>query len=103
MADLKTRYQVVIIDSPPLSAGIDPFVLSAATGNMMVVLRAGETDRTLAEEKLKLMDRLPVRILGAVLNSISADGSYRYYRYVYGYTTDDENEAAARLPAGAGS
>jgi polysaccharide biosynthesis transport protein len=103
MAELKGRYQVVIIDSPPLSAGIDPFVLSAATGNMMIVLRSGETDRTLAEEKLKLMDRLPVRILGAVLNSISADGSYRYYRYVYGYTTDDENEAAARLPAGAGS
>ncbi|MGH7586445.1 MAG: GumC family protein [Gemmatimonadales bacterium] len=103
MADLKSRYQVVIVDSPPLSAGIDPFVLSAATGNMMIVLRAGETDRTLAEEKLKLMDRLPVRILGAVLNSISADGTYRYYRYVYGYTTEDENEAAARLPAGAGS
>jgi Mrp family chromosome partitioning ATPase len=102
MAQLKGRFQVVLVDSPPLSAGIDPFVLSASTGNMMVVLRSGETDRTLAEEKLKLMDRLPVRVLGAVINSTSATGAYRYYHYVYGYTTEDEG-ASARLPAGATS
>ncbi len=102
MAQLKARFQVVLVDSPPLSAGIDPFVLSAATGNMMIVLRSGETDRTLAEEKLKLMDRLPVRVLGAVINSTTAGGAYRYYHSVYGYTTEDEG-AAARLPAGATS
>jgi capsular exopolysaccharide synthesis family protein len=102
MTQLRSRFQVVLVDSPPLSAGIDPFVLSASTGNMMIVLRSGETDRTLAEEKLKLMDRLPVRVLGAVINSTTAGGAYRYYHYVYGYTTEDEG-AAARLPAGAGS
>ena len=103
MAQLKARYQVVLVDSPPLSAGIDPFVLSASTGNMMLVLRSGETDRTLAEEKLRLMDRLPVRVLGAVINSTSANGVYRYYHYVYGYTTEDEGTRPAELPAGAGS
>lgn len=102
MSELKSRFQVVLVDSPPLSAGIDPFVLSASTGNMMVVLRSGETDRTLAEEKLKLMDRLPVRVLGAVINSTTTGGAYRYYHYVYGYTTEDEG-ASARLPAGAAS
>jgi capsular exopolysaccharide synthesis family protein len=102
MTQLKTRFQVVLVDSPPLSAGIDPFVLSASTGNMLIVLRSGETDRTLAEEKLKLMDRLPVRVLGAVINSTSATGAYRYYHYVYGYTSEDEGEAA-QLTAGAGS
>jgi len=91
MAALKTRYNVIVIDSPPLGAGIDPFVLSTATGNIMLVLRSGETDRQMAEAKLRLLDRLPVRILGAVLNDIStSDHAYKYYRYVYGYTADEE-------------
>ena len=91
MATLKTRYNVIVIDSPPLGAGIDPFVLSTATGNIMLVLRSGETDRQMAEAKLRLLDRLPVRILGAVLNDIStSDHAYKYYRYVYGYTADEE-------------
>ncbi|MEP6572552.1 MAG: polysaccharide biosynthesis tyrosine autokinase, partial [Gemmatimonadota bacterium] len=93
MAELKTQYNVIIIDSPPLGAGIDPFVLGTSTGHMMLVLRSGETDRQMAEAKLKLLDRLPIRVLGAVLNSIQAEGVYRYYSYVYGYTADEEPAA----------
>lgn len=88
---MKSQYSAIIVDSPPLGAGIDPFVLGTATGNIMIVLRAGETDRQMAEAKLKLLDRLPVRILGAVLNDIRAkDSAYKYYHYVYGYTADEQ-------------
>jgi capsular exopolysaccharide synthesis family protein len=90
MAALKSRFNVIIVDSPPLGAGIDPFVLSTATGNLMLVLRSGASDRQMAEAKLKLVDRLPVRVLGAVLNDIHADGVYKYYSYIYGYTLDEE-------------
>jgi succinoglycan biosynthesis transport protein ExoP len=101
MATLKTRYNVIIIDSPPLGAGIDPFVLATATGNILLVLRSGETDRQMAEAKLKLLDRLPIRILGAVLNDIrSADSAYRHYRYVYGYTADEEPAPQLTGPSG---
>jgi succinoglycan biosynthesis transport protein ExoP len=90
MATLKARYGVIIVDSPPLGAGIDPFVLGTATGNMVMVLRSGETNREMAEAKLKVLDRLPIRILGAVLNDIRAGGVYQYYGYVYGYVADEE-------------
>jgi succinoglycan biosynthesis transport protein ExoP len=90
MAEMKTRFNVIIVDSPPLGAGIDPFVLGTATGHMLMVFRSGETDRQMAEAKLKLLDRLPVRVLGAVLNDIQADGVYKYYSYLYGYTSDEE-------------
>jgi len=91
MATLKTRFNVIIMDSPPLGAGIDPFVLGTATGNMLLVLRSGETEREMAENQLKLMERLPIRLLGAVLNSVNtAETAYKYYRYVYGYTADEE-------------
>ena len=97
MADLRARYDVIIVDSAPLGAGIDPFVLGTATGNMLLVLRAGQTDRKLAMAKLELLDRLPIRLLGAVLNHIETTGAYKYYSYLYGYTEDeDEVEPAGR-------
>jgi capsular exopolysaccharide synthesis family protein len=90
MGDMKARFNVIIVDSPPLGAGIDPFVLGTATGHMLVVFRAGETDRQMAEAKLRVLDRLPVRVLGAVLNEIQTEGVYKYYTYLYGYTADEE-------------
>lgn len=91
--DLRDRYQVVVIDTPPLGAGIDPFALGAVAGSLLIVLRTGETDRRMAQAKLKLLDRLPVRVMGAVLNGVEAKGVYQYYSYIYGYTASDEEPA----------
>lgn len=102
MVGLKAQFNVVIVDSPPLGAGIDPFVLGTATGNIMLVLRSGETDRQMAEAKLRLLDRLPIRILGAVLNDIQFDGVYKYYSYIYGYTADEERAPQLAAQAGDG-
>ena len=98
LGQLRQQYDVVIVDSPPLSAGIDPYALGTATGNMIVVLRAGETNMRLAQSKLQTLDRLPVFLLGAVLNGIQPKGVYEYYSYEYGYAADDEDEDTP-LPA----
>jgi Mrp family chromosome partitioning ATPase len=83
LATLKGRFDVIIVDSAPLSAGIDPLVLATQTTNLLLVLRVGETDRRLADAKLRLVDRLPVRAIGAVLNAVNVTGSFRYYAYNY--------------------
>ena len=83
MATLHREFDVVVVDSPPLCAGIDAFVLATQARNMLLVLRTGQTDRKLADAKLRLADRLPIRVLGAVLNGVPAEGSYRYYGYHY--------------------
>lgn len=88
LASLRGRFDAIIVDSPPLGAGVDAYVLSAAVGAMTLVLRSGETDRKMAHAKLELMDRMPVAILGAVLNDIRASGEFRYYSYLYGYQPD---------------
>jgi len=100
---LKGMYDVVLIDSPPLGAGIDPFVLGTHSAHMLLVLRSGETDRQMAEVKLQILDRLPVRLVGAVLNHISAGvGAYKYYSYTYGYASENEIEGETKknLPEG---
>jgi capsular exopolysaccharide synthesis family protein len=86
--DMRAQYDVVIIDSPPLVAGIDAYALGAAAGAMLIVLRPAETDRKLAAAKLDILERLPIRILGAVLNAVPGGGAYRYYGADYTYDGD---------------
>jgi succinoglycan biosynthesis transport protein ExoP len=89
---MRERFDVVIIDSPPLVAGMDAYALGAAAGSMLIVLRPAVTDRKLAAAKLEVLDRLPIRILGAVVNAIpDGHGSYEYYGsdYAYGGRTSE--------------
>jgi Mrp family chromosome partitioning ATPase len=83
--DLRQQFDAIIVDSAPLGAGIDPFALGVATGAMLIVLRTGETDRKLAQAKLEVLDRMPVRVLGTVLNDIGESPQFKYYYYLEGY------------------
>lgn len=98
LAAIRPEYDVIIVDSPPLGAGIDPLVLGALTSNMVLVMRKGKTDRALAEAKLQMLDRMPIRVLGVVLNGLEDSMSYRYYSYLPGYEAgvDDEQEEQPR-------
>jgi succinoglycan biosynthesis transport protein ExoP len=87
---LRQMHDVVIIDTPPLAAGVDAYSIAAATGALLVVLRVGQTARRMAAEKLRLFERLPVDVVGAVLNGIHPSGEYAYYSYVPGYVAEDE-------------
>jgi capsular exopolysaccharide synthesis family protein len=96
VAELRSKYDVVIFDTSPLAAGIDAYAISAAVGNLVVVLRVGKTERRLAAAKLLLVDRLPITILGAVLNGVQLRGEFEYYGYAtgYGYAEADEAQAS---------
>jgi capsular exopolysaccharide synthesis family protein len=90
----RQKFDVVIIDTPPFIAGVDAYALGAAAGSILVVLRQGISDRKLAAAKLAVLDRLPIRILGAVINGIPAGGLYRYYG------TDYYQGGSSRSPGG---
>lgn len=90
---VRSKFDVIIIDSAPLAAGVDAYALSVATRNLMLVMRTGHTDRRVAKAKLKLMHRLPVRILGAVVNAVSSEDLYSEYSYLYGYGPDAEADS----------
>ena len=99
---LAESFDVVIVDTPPLAAGIDAYALSAATGNVLVVLRMGHTQRRLATAKLALLDRLPVYVLGSVLNEVPAYGDFQYYTaYSEGYAVDDSASTRDLVEIGA--
>ncbi|MDZ4257060.1 MAG: CpsD/CapB family tyrosine-protein kinase, partial [Gemmatimonadales bacterium] len=96
---LQKEYDVILVDSPPLGAGIDPFLLGTLTGHLMLVVRAGETNREFTEAKLQIIDQLPIRLVGAVLNDIRTNmNEYSYYAYSSGYAATDEAERREGQP-----
>src|SRR6185312_10762146 len=91
VAALRSSFDVIIFDTPPLAAGIDAYSIATAAGSLLLVMRIGTTNRRLASEKLRMFERLPVSILGAVLNEVKFQGAYQYYGYVPGYEASDES------------
>jgi capsular exopolysaccharide synthesis family protein len=89
---VRPAYDVILFDSPPLAGGVDPFVLATLTGNLLMVLRTGQSHKEMAAAKLEMLRRLPVRLLGAVLNDVPQNASYGYYSYYLpGYEATDEH------------
>ncbi len=79
--ELRTMADVIIVDSPPLAAGVDPVALGTVTGNLMLVLRQGTTDMPMTLSKLELLEQFPIRTIGAVLNDVPERGAFKYYTY----------------------
>jgi capsular exopolysaccharide synthesis family protein len=106
LADLRPAYDVILLDSPPLVAGVDPFILGTVTGALLLVLRTGHSHREVAGAKLEVLQRLPIRMLGAVLNDVPRGGAYSYYAsysyYLPGYEAVDESEGGNGGRVGAG-
>jgi Mrp family chromosome partitioning ATPase len=69
-----------------LAAGIDAYAISAVAGRVLMVLRMGQTERRLAAAKLATLDRLPVDVVGAVLNAVPPTAEFQYYLYSPGYS-----------------
>jgi capsular exopolysaccharide synthesis family protein len=102
VTDLRRHYDVLIFDTPPFAAGVDGYAIAAATGNLLVVVRVGQTERRMAAAKLLLVDRLPINVVGSVLNAAPTRGEYEYYGYVSGYATEDmePGEQVAQIAGG---
>jgi capsular exopolysaccharide synthesis family protein len=82
---LRSSYDAVVFDTPPFAAGIDAYAISAAAGNLLVVVRVGHTERRLAAAKVSVVERLPVNVIGTVLNNVALEGEFQYYGYAAGY------------------
>ncbi|MFQ6099886.1 MAG: CpsD/CapB family tyrosine-protein kinase [Anaerolineae bacterium] len=65
---LKARADVVLFDAPPVVAVTDAAVLGTKVDGVLLVVCAGRTRREHAQRAKELLERVHVRIVGAVLN-----------------------------------
>jgi polysaccharide biosynthesis transport protein len=89
--EARAGYQCVVVDCAPLGAGVDAYAVAAAAGIALVIVRVGRTDRRLLDARLVSLDRLPVHVLGAVINGIDAerDPAYASYAYLQEYASTE--------------
>ncbi len=65
---LKTRADVVLFDAPPIVAVTDAVVLGTKVDGVLLVVCAGRTRREHVQRAKELLERVHIRIVGAVLN-----------------------------------
>jgi Mrp family chromosome partitioning ATPase/capsular polysaccharide biosynthesis protein len=91
--DLRSRYDIVLIDSAPLLAVSDTVPLLRYADAALFVGRLGVTTRDTAKRLTELVARVPdVTVLGVIANDLSRfeAGTYGYaYGYGYGYGSPD--------------
>jgi len=97
LGELVREFSVILVDGPPLSAGIDAFAIGAACENTLMILRHSKTDMRMAKTKLALLRRLPLRTVGVVLNDVESMGDYKYYGYDATYRALPEERAVATV------
>jgi capsular exopolysaccharide synthesis family protein len=69
IAALKNHADIILFDAPPIIAVTDAVVLGTKVDGVLLVVRAGRTRREHAEQAKELLERVHVRIVGAVLDN----------------------------------
>jgi capsular exopolysaccharide synthesis family protein len=75
---LDGEYDAVIFDAPPLNIVTDAAVLGARTDGVILVVRAGVTDRNAVRYAFDQLKAVHARVLGCLLNDVDAKRD-RYY------------------------
>lgn len=70
IAALKERADVVLFDAPPVVGVSDAVVLGSRVDGVLLVVRAGRTRREQVRRARGLLERVGVRIVGAVLDDV---------------------------------
>ncbi len=79
IAGLKSRADIVLFDAPPVLAVTDAALLASKLDGVLLVVSAGQTKREHAQRAKDLLEKINVRLVGAVLTNASVDNSVSTY------------------------
>jgi capsular exopolysaccharide synthesis family protein len=97
LEEVSQEYDLVIVDAPPLLGFAEALQMATSVDGVLIIARAGETDRKAISSVAATLNRLRVNVLGLVLNEVKRDSSEGYYHYGnYGkyYHSEESHEPA---------
>jgi capsular exopolysaccharide synthesis family protein len=101
---LRTRYDKIVVDSPPVMPVADARIIAALSDAVILVLRAERSTQRLSVAARNELWRVRVQRLGVVVNGVPLhkQGDFGYgYGYGYGYGGDHSGYVTNEpLPAG---
>ncbi len=99
--NLKTRYDFIFFDSPPLVGVSDASILASEVDGVLFVVQYRKYPRLISSRAKRMIENVGGKIVGVVLNNINImrDDYYYYYHSYYSsaYYRPEENKS---LPAG---
>ena len=103
---LKSRYDQILVDSPPIGIVVDAQILAARCGLTLLVLRARKSVRGVTQQARNALSIVNARVVGAVVNDVpkrdtrySHYGSGAYSYYHGNHNSDGCNSVRKELPA----
>jgi len=91
LKQLRTEFDVILLDTPPVLVSADAATLAASADGVIMVVRAGQTDRGAADVARQRVVSAGGRVLGVVLNDpdgVLARFGTTDYAYDYPATVD---------------
>jgi len=108
---MKSEFDIVLVDAPPVMAVTDPLMLSTRVDGVLIVVDTGRTRRARAQGTVGRLRHVGANLLGAVLNRVppTRRGYYSYGHYLYAEPKGSRGEktrrgdVGRRVPAGGSS
>lgn len=93
---IRSDYDIVIIDTPPILAVSDPAIIAPLVDGLLLVVRMGKNKRATAQRSRELVDSHGIPLYGVVANDIdyTEDGGQEFSMYDRYY-----NEQTPALPS----
>jgi succinoglycan biosynthesis transport protein ExoP len=84
IADLRSTFTYIVIDSPPIAHFADGVVLSQVVDGVLLVINSGKTPRESVQQSYQLLHDVGATIVGVVLNNVKPlPFDYSYYKQPY--------------------
>ena len=89
LAVARARYDLVLVDAPPLLPVADGLALARRADSVLFVVRAGATGGALVRRAYEQLETAGVRRVGVILNGVTTAVEGQYSGYYYTATTPD--------------
>lgn len=99
VTSLKTKYDVVLIDTPPLVGISDSSIIAKETDGAIMVVQYRKYPRDMLTKARQMIESLGVGVVGAVLNNINVMRD-DYYYYYHSYYSDYYRSSQSEVPVG---
>lgn len=100
--DLAGRFDIVLVDGPPLLPVTDSAVLSTVVDGALVIVGVGIVTKDQLSHALESLGAVNGNVLGLILNRVQPKDGGGYGRYRYEYQPDDEHQRVKTARNGMG-
>jgi capsular exopolysaccharide synthesis family protein len=93
---LKTSFDHIIIDSPPIASFTDGVLIASMVDGVLLVVHGGNTSRSVVRRSRQLLNDVGAKIFGVILNNVDLQRqNYYYYNHYYQHGDQTISEPAA--------